>query len=239
MNCIDWRPSSSTHLFLSVRVHDNSPSPVMMCCTSCENYVVALFSFFFPGVCTPPQWHHTKTWRPSIAIEKQNQCWNDAAAPLPGNPGDHRSKSMRSRKITWLISFKGCRSAISSHMGHCLYLLWARTNPKPRPVNPNCLSRAKMIVDENGAEAVIVTRAMNGSGGMGSGGGASRCMWRSPSISRLSTWRPTTEGKVFVVSFVAACCLLVRSIPELAALSLLTVDAYPSCDGALMISVSR
>ena len=47
------------------------------------------------------------------------------------------------------------------------------------------------------------------------------------------------EGKAFVASIVAACCLLVRSIPELAALSLLTVDAYPSCDGALMISVSR
>ena len=31
---------------LSVRVDDNSPSPVMMCCTSCEHYV-ALFSFFF------------------------------------------------------------------------------------------------------------------------------------------------------------------------------------------------
>ena len=141
-------------------------------------------------------------------------------------------------KLHGFFSFKGCRSAIFSHMGHCLYLLWARTNPKPRPVNPNCLSRAKMIVDENGAEAVIVTHAMIGAGGWGAGG-ASRCMWRSPSISRLCTWRPTTEGKVFVVSFVAACCLLVRSILEIAALSLLTVDAYPSCDGALMISVSR
>ena len=55
-------------------------------------------------------------------------------------------------------------------------MFWARTNLRPRPVNPNCLSLAKMIVDEKGAEAVIVTRAMNGSGGMGCEEGASRCM---------------------------------------------------------------
>ena len=47
------------------------------------------------------------------------------------------------------------------------------------------------------------------------------------------------EGKVFVVSFGAACCLLVQCILELAALSLLTVGAHPTCDGASMPSVSR
>ena len=47
------------------------------------------------------------------------------------------------------------------------------------------------------------------------------------------------EGKFFVVSFGAACCLLVQCILELAALSLLTVAAHPTCDGVSMTSVSR
>ena len=51
-------------------------------------------------------------------------------------------------------------------------------------------------------------------------------------------WRSGGEGNVFVVSFVAACCLVVQCILKLAALFLLTVAAHPSCDGASRITVS-